>query len=249
MRRFWPVLALLLPSLPAQAALELYFVHNDHLGTPKVITDGNKRVVWKGHMTPFGEMKVEVEEVTNHRRFPGQWYDIESRLHYNYFRYYAPGLGRYIQSDPVGLAGGLNTYGYGSRNPLRYTDPFGLWSAGGSVFWGWGGGLLLGEDACGGFLTLQFGGGYQLSGGYYPSGTRPGGDDGCLCEPGVSGGLFGNVEANFPWLIGFSGGLEANVVDRQETGGDFTIGIHGSPSIGPSYGGVGFSAGAQFSFF
>ncbi len=64
--------------------------------------------------------------VTLNMRFPGQYFDAETGLHYNYFRYYDPSTGRYITSDPIGLTGGLNTYGYTYQNPTGNVDPLGL---------------------------------------------------------------------------------------------------------------------------
>jgi RHS repeat-associated protein len=83
-------------------------------------------VVWQAEYEPFGEANVTTAVVTNNLRLPGQYYDGESGLHYNYFRDYDPALGRYLESDPIGLGGGINTYGYVGANPLKYIDPRGL---------------------------------------------------------------------------------------------------------------------------
>ena len=105
---------------------QLYYYHNDHLGTPQKLTDGAGQVVWSASYRAFGKASIGVGYVTQNLRFPGQYYDAESGLHYNYFRYYDPGTGRYITSDPIGLQGGLNTYVYVENNPINFIDPFGL---------------------------------------------------------------------------------------------------------------------------
>lgn len=113
-------------SANANAESQLYFVHTDHLGTPQVVTDKNQNVVWKGEYTPFGEVKEVVNTLEQNVRFPGQYFDQETGLHYNYFRDYDTSIGRYLQSDPIGLEGGINTYAYALGNPIMNIDFFGL---------------------------------------------------------------------------------------------------------------------------
>jgi RHS repeat-associated protein len=112
--------------LVANTAEDPLFVHADHLGTPRRMTDGARTVVWDHLTRPFGETYSLLGVFENNRRFPGQYFDSETELHYNYFRDYDPALGRYVQSDPIGLRGGLNTYGYVSGNPEKFSDKYGL---------------------------------------------------------------------------------------------------------------------------
>ena len=105
------------------------YYHNDHLGTPRVVTAEDGTQLWKGDYNPFGKVKETQNQDAYYEqniRFPGQVLDSETGLYYNYFRFYDPSLGRYTTSDPIGLAGGLNTYAYVGGNPVRFTDPLGL---------------------------------------------------------------------------------------------------------------------------
>ncbi|WP_444994538.1 RHS repeat-associated core domain-containing protein [Aliikangiella sp. IMCC44359] len=106
---------------------EVYYYHNSHLGTPEVMTDESQTIVWQASYTPFGQATITTNTIDNNIRFPGQYFDSESGLHYNYFRYYDAEIGRYITSDPIGLAGGINTFGYGYQNPIMNFDPLGLY--------------------------------------------------------------------------------------------------------------------------
>ena len=126
------------------ASPEVYYYHNDHLGTPQKITDENGAVVWSADYKPFGEAAISVNTMENNLRFPGQYYDEETGLHYNYHRYYDLRTGRYLKPDPTHSiqpdATGipyllpvlllepqeLNLYHYVQNNPIRYTDPSGL---------------------------------------------------------------------------------------------------------------------------
>lgn len=110
---------------------DAYYVHTDHLGTPRVVSDADT-AIWRWESDPFGSDAAEEDPdedltgFTYNLRFPGQYYDAETDLHYNYFRTLDPSTGRYLESDPIGLQGGLNTYGYVHGNPLMYIDPYGL---------------------------------------------------------------------------------------------------------------------------
>ena len=116
-------------------AATIYYIHPDHLGTPRVITtsDATNTKVWEwGNSDAFGaNLPNEDPSATGtafkyNLRFPGQYFDQETGTHYNYFRDYDPATGRYIESDPIGLKGGINTYGYVSSQPLNFSDPNGL---------------------------------------------------------------------------------------------------------------------------
>ena len=151
------------PANPSSKVnVELFYVHPDHMGTPRVITASTalaattgtgitsaqtvNKAVWRWDSDPFGSnatatsapnenpntLKQVVGSATLpylfafDNGFPGQKRDRETGRHYNYFRDYDPSIGRYTESDPVGLRGGLNTYGYVKQKPTSKTDPSGL---------------------------------------------------------------------------------------------------------------------------
>ena len=105
---------------------QVYFLHDDRLGTPKSATDINQTLLWFANYGPFGEVGGTPGLIVQDLRLPGQEYDAETALNHNGFRDYMPGWGRYLQSDPIGLVGGLNTYGYAGSNPAGAVDPSGL---------------------------------------------------------------------------------------------------------------------------
>jgi RHS repeat-associated protein len=104
-----------------------YWYQNDHLGSPQTILDTTGRIVWSATYDAVGNIHITNAEIENNLRFPGQYYDGETGLHYNYFRYYDPSTGRYITKDPIGFAGGdVNLYRYVGNNPISIRDPGGL---------------------------------------------------------------------------------------------------------------------------
>jgi RHS repeat-associated protein len=124
-----------MPSTATAGAVttNVYYVYADHINTPRVITQAtDSQIVWRWDSTdPFGmsqpnENPSSIGAFTYNHRFPGQIYDKETNNHYNYFRDYDPQQGRYVESDPIGLKGGINTFTYVGANPVIGIDPQGL---------------------------------------------------------------------------------------------------------------------------
>ncbi len=104
----------------------LYFIHPDHLGTPQKATDANQNLVRDAVLRPFGQVEQQTFPPLTNLRFPGQYFDVESALHQNWFRDYDPSTGRYIEGDPIGVGGGTNLYAYVGSNPIEGIDALGL---------------------------------------------------------------------------------------------------------------------------
>jgi len=128
-----------------------YFYHNDHLGTPQQMTSVSGAVVWAAEYEAFGKAMVDASStVTNNLRFPGQYYDEETGLHYNFHRYYDSGIGRYTSVDPLHQISSLpkpipfliphmirkphtlNGFNYSNQNPLKLYEGYCqmLWTEG-----------------------------------------------------------------------------------------------------------------------
>lgn len=132
---------------PQPPMAEILHFHTDHLGTPRELTDEQGHLVWSATYRAWGgtvkldtpprrirvadgntvreSWEAQTDPVVQNLRFQGQYFDAESGLHYNRFRYYDPDIGRFISQDPIGLAGGNNSYVY-AVNPISWIDPFGL---------------------------------------------------------------------------------------------------------------------------
>jgi len=113
------------------ANAEVFWYHNDVSGLPQELTNERGQVAWQASYRAWGNtLRVvaesqEMRPVSQPLRYQGQYYDEETGLHYNRFRYYDPDIGRFISQDPIGLAGGFNLYQY-APNPLTWIDPLGL---------------------------------------------------------------------------------------------------------------------------
>nr|WP_282555047.1 MULTISPECIES: RHS repeat-associated core domain-containing protein [Providencia] len=119
---------------PANPRCAIYYTHSGLNGLPEALTNSDGHLVWQGQYGVWGNLQRQARPTgefnsEQNLRFQGQYFDKETGLHYNTFRYYAPDLGRFTQQDPIGLAGGLNLYQY-APNPLTWIDPWGLSACG-----------------------------------------------------------------------------------------------------------------------
>lgn len=108
---------------------KIWYYHTDLTGTVQEVTAADGTLVWAGYQAGFGENRGDISNSGAYfeqpLRLPGQYFDEETGLHYNLFRYYAPECGRFVSQDPISIRGGLNLYRY-APNPLRWIDPWGL---------------------------------------------------------------------------------------------------------------------------
>lgn len=130
-----PVLLLVHAASPPNSPPAVYFIHADQIDTPRIVQDNQYRNRWAWDPDGFGQLPPNdnpqgLGSFTFNLRMPGQFFDAESGLYYNHFRDYDPQTGRYIESDPIGLAGGVNTYSYVEGDPIRAVDPYGLQKSG-----------------------------------------------------------------------------------------------------------------------
>ena len=103
---------------------EVYSFHTDQIGTPLELSDSEGKIVWQATYRSWGAIEqMTVKEVEQNLRFQGQYFDAETGLHYNTFRYYDAEVGRYVTIDSIGLVGG-NLYKY-APNPVSWQDPLG----------------------------------------------------------------------------------------------------------------------------
>ena len=111
---------------------QTYRIYADQIDTARVLSDASGKILWSWESKPFGETTPNEDPdqdgvaLRYNQRFPGQIYDAETGLHYNFYRDYNPQTGRYVQSDPIGLEGGMNSFGYVNGKPLSLIDINGL---------------------------------------------------------------------------------------------------------------------------
>ncbi|MEX0941646.1 MAG: RHS repeat-associated core domain-containing protein [Pseudomonadales bacterium] len=218
----------------------VYYYQTDHLGTPQKLITKSGQIVWQGQYEAFGAVTETIDTVDNPLRFPGQYADDETGTYYNYFRDYDPAIARYLQSDPIGLNGGLNRDIYAFGNSIVYIDPHGeffIIGAGVGAVIGGLTALTTGQPITAGIISGAV------------SGAFPGGGFIINLAIGAIAGATGNIAAQFcnedfdyrslatstisgavggslGRLIGFSNGLRlarAGIARRQVAGLSYPV--------------------------
>ena len=224
-----------MPIAMVQKNQMIYTLDTDHLNTPRQLKDAGGKVVWNWNSANYGKLKPNEDPdgdgnpVTFNLRYPGQYYDAESGLHYNYFRDYNPATGRYQQSDPIGLQGGMNTYAYVNGNPISKTDPLGLFDTNVSG----------GVQVSGQFLV--FGGSLGAGGVIGSNGQKCKYIQTCV-RTGM--GFYAGAGANISGTLG--GGAEPGVSMSFGVGGDVGMGASAGAQITAGSGGIS-GGGGKFS--
>lgn len=198
---------------------QIYAVQSDQMGRPEVIANSSQQIVWRANNAAF-DRSVTLDSIGGFNiGFPGQYFDSENNLWYNWHRYYDASIGRYIQSDPIGLGGGINTYSYVVNNPVTNIDPYGLWSFSVDLYRGVGGSFIVGQHNSsnnwfvGGRLGVGVAAGVELN--MLDNGPtarelrrNPYGDVDPSIKPGSSGTSFGgkvNIGGSFgPYSVSCS---------------------------------------------
>ena len=252
-----------------------YAIQSDHLNTPRRLIQSDGQVAWQWAYSAFGDEQPTVAKnrfantnlnqsfgsttvpaVTFNLRYPGQYFDQESNLHYNLNRSYCPGCGRYTQADPIDLKGGWNRFSYVGQNPLSNIDLLGLWSVTLGGYAGPGAQVTFGNDNGNGFVSLRVGFGLGGGGTWNPIGGMPGGSpndpnggvslqcsgktafNAGLIQAGLEGGANRNYNGEVSSMYGSNSG--SSRFSNGWFGGDKIWGINANGSFGASvtvYGG------------
>jgi RHS repeat-associated protein len=180
-------------AITTAAQAQMYFIHPDHLNTPRMIANQAGTTVWRNDNTePFGNSVPNGDPGNTGvafdfpLRFPGQYADRETGVTYNSARDYDPGVGRYVEADPIGLFGGSNLYAYARANPLSLTDPRGQFA----ICW-----VTLTGRVCAG-TPDSAGGKSSLGGGASPDSTGSPELDEALGKSGAGSSLSSNTSSS-----------------------------------------------------